>query len=854
MATTTPIGGNGPGTAPGASPTQTTKQGQPRTAAVDATLSAINNGLQGAVAALSRAATEAAKRSTTWSASMQQLNASTQLQIKTLTSSENAIKSETDQRKIAVDYAKDANAWQHRNTKSIADELRLKKTRDAEELIRSKKYANIYAATAQTLREKDAAERKLLAHQQKMLQMQQAGVNTEEKSKAFEKLAHEEELLSAEVAHSSSQHKLLSGALADHHKGLLSVTSKLRDFAKGLALGATTRKLYDEAQQAKTTGNYANAGEFLRGQKDALMMGVGSQVYNEITANARSAQLTTKSPEEFNKHLTTATDTMQTVAGSREEGAKLSGELFKHGANIGITMNDMGKGMDGLGETFKQLSKVTGKTAAEMAQLSVSIMNDSEHREQMLGMSGQERAIYVQKMTQDLLELKVKGYSIEQAQELQKIALREREKTLAEKVGQRAKAQQAGYVVANILGGESGAKVRDYEQRIGKKSAAGKNMTDEERQKNDQEIAVLRAEQRAEIEKGRKGRSFNETQYYQLNQFGKTLGEQSEVKGGQVALETGSTEDQKRAKAGEGNMGDKGSILNAATTAEGYATALASNTAALWALTAVMSVGTIKDAFSMVKANKGAIKGKAVELLGKAKGMPKSAMNVANRAGNAIELSTAIEGGGQATRMAKGAGYASDVMKASKLIKGAAILAPIAGAIEGYSNYDAKKKNAGESIGLGVGSAAGGAAGGWAGAAGGAAMGAALGSVVPVLGTGIGAIVGGIIGGVGGGWGGSELGGMAGKYLGAKADKTPEQKAAEDAATVHPEQAKDAKQKATLEDLQKQYYQAALDFYKDSDPKVDAETRTKHAAALQRLASNAQLAGAGFNTKPVTGG
>lgn len=826
----------GPQQSPGQS-AQTAQQGASN--ARDAAPSAVNNGLQGVLATINAMRTLMDKQlastatqqklSVQWNGSLKTMSESASQTNKALAASADAVKSETTVRKQSTEASgKELRARRDAQTILEKEATQRKKQlvddalKNRLDIIQTAKLSAVMKQSRDIMSERSKLEQELMKNEQELV--------AAKTKQAVKHLADERQVIQSNLTQNTKLFEAAREAQSKHTGGIVSAgdaiakfKSKLQDFATGAAFGNAVRKLYEEAQSAKTTGNYATNMQFLQGQANAGAMGVGSQVYNDIVANARAAQLTTASFAEFNNSLVSGTDKMQTLTGSREEGAKLAGEMYKNAGLVGITMADMGSRMDVLGDTFGRLTKLTGKTSAEMAQLSMSIMTDNDHRGVMLGMQSAERGEYIQKRMQDLELLKLQGFSIEQAQELQKMAMRARTQGLAEHIGKDAKASAQAAVMANMLGGSAGAKITTTQQQIqALTQEANAGVTDERAGEIEQEKARLRTQIITAVNEGRKNKTMGAERYI-LNERLREFEGNTDVTERNAAYETGSTEAQKRSKRGEGNIGGKGSVLDTATTAAGYVTALGNNTLALNLLTGVMVSGR---AFDLGKA--ALQSGKIGSLIGNAK--------------SATMAASEISGGGALARGAAGGGYALDAMKASKLIKGVSLLAPIAGAVEGYSNYDASKHNLGESVGLGVGSAAGSLAGGWGGAAAGAALGTML---LP----GIGTIVGGALGGLGGGLGGDWLGGKAGKALGSMTDSSPAEKAKADVeAAIHPELAKSEQERAALTDLQKQYYTAGIEFYKNSDPKTDQEARAKHAAVIQRLATSAQLTGASFAT------
>lgn len=853
----------GPRQASGTS-TQTAQQGVSNARGTDTAQSAVNSGLHGVLATVNYVRTALDKQltianstyklSVQWNGSLKTMSESATQTNKALAASTDAVKNETTARKENTKSSSQENQARQA-AKVILDREAIQRKKQLEsDVLKNRldiiQHASLGAAikhSRDVMAERAKVEQQIQKNEQDMLAARS--------KQDVKKLNDERNLLQKQLADNTKLTDAAQSALKTHTGGIASASDamvkfkkKLQDFATGAMIGQAVRKTYEEAQSAKTTGNYANMGQFEQGQSDALFtVGVGSQVYNDIVANARAAQLTTSSFKEFNAHLVSGTDKMQTLTGSREEGAKLAGEMYQTAGLVGITMADMGSQMDVLGDTFGRLTKLTGKTSAEMAQLSMSIMTDTDHRSVMLGMQSSERSEYVQKRMQDLEALKLQGFSIEQAQELQKMAMRARTQGLAEHVGKDAKASSQVYVMANMLGGKAGAQMLGAQQRIAAldQEASSTKITEERAGEIEQEKARLRTEINKAYADGRKTKLMGTAERYTLNTAHREFVENTDISEKNSAYETGSTEAQKRAKRDEGNIGGKGTALDIATTAAGYTTALTKNTAALDLLTIVMGAKSVVDGLSLLKGTP--IAGKLMSTVTTVATAGKTAISgaapVAMSTAETIARSKGFLAGtptaGNAITAGKG------LLTAGSLVKGAA------GGLGGLAGYGFGVM--GEKAG-GYGTNAGTALNLASNVAEGASTGAMLGALLGPPGAMIGGIAGGTIG----------AGATAYNYYNspsaklARQEQEAKEKVEKESAEQQKKQTEMAKdggiRTSSTENLQREFFMLAIEFYRNADPLADKASRDRHAQALHRLATNSNLDNAAFSGTPTSTG
>jgi hypothetical protein len=541
---------------------------------------------------------------------------------------------------------------------------------------------------------------------------------------------------------------------------------------------------------------------------------------------------------------------LQTITTSREESARLSAQVLQGAATAGISAKVAATQMDELATNAMKLSKITGQSATDMMKLSVAITEDRDHRETMLGLNQEERANYVKKQSRDLLEYKLQGYSLEQAQELQKIAMQTRTQGISERIGNQAKQQSAGSVLANLYSGSAGSAIRENlkKQAIldarGRTGLTGVQSDELEKQKKENAAELTRLEAQAY-----QTQQLTEVQRGIRADRVKQLQEASGVGAAQSKMETAVNPDTLEAKVGETSQGAKGSPLDIATTLAGYGTALKENTTALWAVAAAVAV------YSVVKGGLGisdlmsAGKGRSIAGIGRRASRRGAVAAIrAGQVGSGLltAFSTAGSAGPTAVSAAEtiarskgflaGAPGAGTALTAGKgLITAGSLIKGVTGGLGGLAGY-----------GLGVASEK---AGGY-----GTTTGTSLNLMSNIAeGAGMGMLA--------GPWG-ALAGGVAGAGVTAynyynsptaklaRQEQDAKEKAAKESAEQQKKQTEMNKDRgirsSSTDDLQREFFMLAIEFYRNADPLADKETRAKHAEALHRIASHSNLNNAGW--------
>jgi len=680
-----------------------------------------------------------------------------------------------------------------------------------------------------------------------------------------------------ELASVNDQYNVHAVALGKHSTVIGTVTKKLQDLGTSAALGAAAVKLYNEAQAAKSTAAYGSIQDFMFGQMRALWMGISSKTYTELNAQTRGSAMTAESQSKFNTQFEAGIDKMSQIAGTREDGARLAASVFQSTATVGISSKIASDRMDELGDGFNRLAKITGKTVGEMAELTFAIAKDTDHRAVMLGMTDKERATYLVKMQQDTLELKMQGYSIEQAQELQKIAMQTRVQGIQERISKQAGAQQAGYTLASMFRGPQADAIRQ--------SVAAQAKLDEEGrgQLNEAESDAL--EKRKKIQASETLRLVAEAKRTQgLTEVGRGMSADFEKK---LTAETGVGREQARleqpnketieAKVNERAQGAD-PISRFITASAGYASALMGNTLAVVALTAVMVMLAKQSGMSlgldMLKKPKFLTTGKGLRAT-------RMATVAAGRTSQAIgKIPGIAKVGGAALSVGKGVATAATlggIVKGGLGVLGGGGVGALAGMGADYLGDSQREKgNVKTGAALSVGGSA------LSMAATGAMLGAFTGPLAPIM-TPLLATAGGLYGAYQG-YQKSKPAldaqanlqaqaqlklNEAQTSLAAKTDPKIAAAAAATAATTaaaatakesattgsaKADQTKPAIPQATLDELSRQFYTAAIDYYKQVDPSAERDIMQKQAALHARALALRNLDKAAFNVPMSTQG
>ena len=861
----------------GAQPTQTAKQGQLSAGSktIEAAITAVGNGLQGLTAKLSSVADEfdkIAKASAKTRAQQVTDSRATEFREKRL--ADTISKIWDDSLKSIVANAKTLNTSLQNNTTvtdnaTIAAQLEAKqilagitqrKKEEAEAIKTARTSAErmrlsglSYKALESSMRMLNSTQTLFVQDVQQaqnkldMLAQEVAATNGEDPVKVAKMKAalSEYDRLNKTLEATTAKHNLHQEVLTQHDAAVKGMIGRLKELTAGLTLGTTLTALYKEAQSAKTTGTYASSGEFLAGQLTALRMGVSSQIYNELNAITRGASLTAASQAEFDGRLTAATDKLSTITASREEGAKLAANIYQSTATAGISAKAASSQMDALADNFNRMSKITGKTAADMAQLTVAITQDTDHRALMLGMNSEERASYLVRMQQNTIELKQQGYSIEQATELQKIALQARAQGVRERFAAQATAEQTGYVIASMFKGPAGEAIRGSVQQeaVYTRRLQTEKLTADERFKIEQQRNAQIAKT-AKLTAEAEGKTpLSQVEAGRLAELEAKRQETAKVGRAQAAMEVPISE-RMAAKVGEKALGED-PMVKFATTVAGYGSALSNNTLALVAASAAITALSIPT-----------------WILAKDKLLPGGVLDLLKRGGSkvatvATTIATTGAAGLAGAAGAAGAGAAGAAGAATLAGRGMAALKIAGGIAKGPGallaslglDYAAEKAGGYETTGgtaLNTASNVVGMAG----------TGAMIGSVVPVVGTLVGGAVGAATGLAISAYNKYTYESLADKV----AKETKETKVRTEAQTVAPPPPMERPAppllppgtpvipvEMSLEDLQRQYYQAALDRIQQTDPEADGAARDRHLQTMTTAIAFGKLQTAPFN-------
>lgn len=263
-----------------------------------------------------------------------------------------------------------------------------------------------------------------------------------------------ESLKKTKERHTEYEGVLKSGQTRQTLVGFATTTvrEKFVRLASASELLATGLKMLNESIAQSTTGTANSFSEFFNNYtKSIFQFGVSTATFQEVMANSRLAQLTATT-DGFNNALKGSSSKIFEYVGDRNEAMKITGGLYTAFANVGIS-SEVAKGsIDKLVPIIGQLSRVTGKTTAEMAKLVESYYTENEHRITMAGLSEDEKARTAEMLALQNLDIQSKGYSLEQARELQRENAKNRMKTtITERTRDQAVMQQQARLIASGL-------------------------------------------------------------------------------------------------------------------------------------------------------------------------------------------------------------------------------------------------------------------------------------------------------------------------------------------------------------------------------------------------------------------
>lgn len=651
-----------------------------------------------------------------------------------------------------------------------------------------------------TAKHLDKLNSKLKETAEKRNQAAEAGdtAEAEQLNKEYAKTSQQaqqlrESLKKTKERHTEYEGVLKSGQTRQTLAGFATTTvrEKFMRLASVSELLATGLKMLNESIAQSTTGTANSFSEFFNNYtKSIFQFGVSTATFQEVMANSRLAQLTATT-DGFNDALKNSSSKMFGYVGDRNEAMKITGGLYTAFANVGIS-SEVAKGsIDKLIPIIGQLSRVTGKTTAEMAKLVESYYTENEHRITMAGLSEDEKARTAEMLALQNLDIQSKGYSLEQARELQRENAKNRMKTtITERVRDQAVMQQQARLIASGLA------------RSGDQEGAQKMLNNSER------VRQINAQLAH-------GKIDPETQAKLTSERALIAGEMAKINAGIISSR--GSEDPIRVAAEFSNK-----VLSAMTSiANGGIDTIATQNKDAKKLDDAKKAGAkgmfdnpMGDLISKVQLVVNGVESTPVRLL-LILGAILASNQYLGKLGHWMTGKTPVGvpkvGGATGTwENVKGAVKESPagVSNMGKVLKGVAVLGTlltVGSATMDYLNVGDKEK-AGQlsteqatqerkKVGAGLaGNLAGGAALGAVGTYAGGAIGAAIGSVIaPVAGTVIGAKFGAIAGGLIGSYAGAVYGGEMGKSMVSDA-QTPKQQ----------EEAKIAERQATIDKLTKE--------------------------------------------------
>lgn len=253
----------------------------------------------------------------------------------------------------------------------------------------------------------------------------------------------------------TSRNTLLSTAL-DGAK------SKLLGFASGVELGRLALEMWTDALESSRTGIANSLSELFSNYGKALFSGISSGVYQDVLRSTKTSQLTSKNQAEFNDALGQSTSKLFEYTGSRDMAAKVSAELMQAMSKVGVSGRAAAAGIDKLTPVMGVMSRITGKSTEELAKFASQLYTDNDFRLTSLGMNEQQKALHAANILAMENELVLKGYTLEQARQINKENAQARlSSDISSRLTDRAKLMQSlGMVVQGLeaqgKGGEAG--------------------------------------------------------------------------------------------------------------------------------------------------------------------------------------------------------------------------------------------------------------------------------------------------------------------------------------------------------------------------------------------------------------
>lgn len=213
-----------------------------------------------------------------------------------------------------------------------------------------------------------------------------------------------------------------SDALGDNTRAQSAAKDSIKDFAKGIATGTVAVKgfqhLVDEMRTSYKLGmKWDPVSDALNGIK----MGMDPKEMMEFQAQfRRTSGALAGGMQQFNNTVADNQTQMVQYTGSMKAAAQAMGNMFEISHSMGLNFSDVGSSANDLFSQFKRMNAATSLTIDQFADLTKSLIDDSDIRSKLLTLQTQQRSVYVQSLLKQHDILQAQGMTFEAAQKFVK--------------------------------------------------------------------------------------------------------------------------------------------------------------------------------------------------------------------------------------------------------------------------------------------------------------------------------------------------------------------------------------------------------------------------------------------------
>lgn len=240
--------------------------------------------------------------------------------------------------------------------------------------------------------------------------------------KALQEMIKAEEENTKATDDNTDEKKKNTEAVDDNTKAQSVAKENVKDFAKSIVTGTIAIKgfqhLVDEMRTSYKLGmKWDPVSDALNGIK----MGMDPKEMMEFQAQfRRTSGALAGGMQQFNNTVADNQTQMVQYTGSMKAAALAMGNMFELSHSMGLNFSDVGNSANDLFSQFKKMNAATSLTIDQFADLTKSLIDDSDIRSKLLTLQTQQRSVYIQSLLKQHDMLQAQGMTFEAAQKFVK--------------------------------------------------------------------------------------------------------------------------------------------------------------------------------------------------------------------------------------------------------------------------------------------------------------------------------------------------------------------------------------------------------------------------------------------------